>query len=715
MRIISIVLINLLVFCSVLLAQENRNLEREKAGNAKNGPRIALVIGNGAYATAPALKNPPNDARDMASTLKTLGFDVTSGINISQREMKRLIREFGQKLKAGGSGLFYYAGHGVQSKGRNYLIPIDADIQSEADVEDTGIDLSLVLNNMDEAANGLNIVILDACRNNPFARSFRSATNGLAQVDAPTGTLIAYATAPGTVASDGMSQNGLYTAELLKQMLVQGQNATDMFMRVRAEVMKKTESKQVPWEASSLTGAFYFSSQANIITNETAAEKRADPAAFELSYWDTIKTSTDPEDFKAYLAKYPNGQFADLARRRIGKPASSDGATNTAAAQYIKSGDELASARKWSDAEVDYKLAARLDPANVETHNKLGFVLHALLKFAEAEIEYRVALRLAPNNADSHYGISRSLREQKKLAEAESELREALRIEPNNPKFHAAYGYTLGHYEHKYVESEAELGQAIRLEPNDVEWHAVLADILYEEKKYGEAAAEARETVRISPNVSLRRSYLAEILLNEKKYAEGEKEAREAVRLDPKNAYGQWALGTSLSYQNKDLPAAEAALHEAVRLLPDSSPFHQNLGVVLQKLGKQPEADFEFRVAKDLDPVTLMKQIGAGAEFKAAVTTSVEGTTWKGTSPGGDKQYEFHFLSGGEFRSTSIIANVTFRSNGTWKQVGNTVSIDDAFDFDPQKHYLTEAAINQNTMQGGSADGKYKFIMKKVD
>ena len=136
-----------------------------------------------------------------------MGFDVSSGVNVSQREMKRLIREFGQKLKAGGSGLFYYAGHGVQARGRNYIIPVDADIQSEADVEDSGVDVGLVLNYMDDAQNGLNIVILDACRNNPFSGSFRSASEGLAQVDAPTGTLIAYATAPGRVAADGTSSN----------------------------------------------------------------------------------------------------------------------------------------------------------------------------------------------------------------------------------------------------------------------------------------------------------------------------------------------------------------------------------------------------------------------------------------------------------------------------------------------------------------------------
>lgn len=169
---------------------KDRLLVQSDSINTNTTRRVALVIGNGAYINAPTLKNPPNDPRDMAATLKELGFEVTSDTNVSVRDMKRLIREFGQKLRTGGAGLFYYAGHGVQSKGRNYLIPVEADIQSEAEIEGASVDVNLVLNYMDDAQNGLNIVILDACRNNPFARSFRSAADGLAQVDTPTGTLI---------------------------------------------------------------------------------------------------------------------------------------------------------------------------------------------------------------------------------------------------------------------------------------------------------------------------------------------------------------------------------------------------------------------------------------------------------------------------------------------------------------------------------------------
>jgi Caspase domain len=249
------------LFAAFLIAwpgyfQQDRQLVQEKATGSPK--RMALVIGNGAYENAPPLKNPPNDATDIAAVLAKVGFSVEHGVNLTQRQMKAMIRAFGQKLKGGGQGLFYFAGHGIQLHGRNYLIPVDANIQSESDVEDQGVDTNLMLGMMDEAGNGLNVVILDACRNNPFARSFRSTSNGLAQMDAPSGTLIAYATAPGSVASDGNARNGLYTQELLKNMVVPGLSIEEVFKRVRISVRNSTTGKQTPWEASSLIGDFYF-------------------------------------------------------------------------------------------------------------------------------------------------------------------------------------------------------------------------------------------------------------------------------------------------------------------------------------------------------------------------------------------------------------------------------------------------------------------------
>jgi uncharacterized caspase-like protein len=406
---------------TVVVAQEipNRQLVQTNPNAATNARRIALVIGNGAYTNAPGLKNPPNDARDMAATLASLGFEVSRGVNVSQREMKRLIREFGQKLKAGGHGLFYYAGHGVQARGRNFIIPVDAVIESEADVEDSGVDVGLVLNYMDDAQNGLNIVILDACRNNPFARSFRSASDGLAQVDAPTGTLIAYATAPGKVAADGVGENGLYTSELLKAMQLPGLSATDMFMQVRAEVMKRTGNKQVPWEASSLVGAFYFGGGTSPVTaagakNASNLEPKFDTAAFEFSYWETIKNSTIAEDFKAYLTRYPNGQFAELATNRIralevvAKPVEpqpvsreAGGATEIAFWDSVKSStnpeDYRAYLKRYPDGAFAELAKNRLMPLEAalkekekeEEARKAAEVLATPVKTYDAELGYK--------------------------------------------------------------------------------------------------------------------------------------------------------------------------------------------------------------------------------------------------------------------------------------------------------------------------------------
>ncbi len=220
--------------------------------------RIALVIGNGDYLQSP-LANPVNDARSMARALRSAGFDVILGENLSNKtEMKRLIRDFGFKLNKGGVGLFYYAGHGIQVEGFNFLVPVNAIINNEEEVEYEAVDAGFVISQMEAADNRLNIVILDACRNNPYARSFRSSKQGLSGMSAPTGTLIAYATSPGSVAIDGSGVNGLYTQELLAQISKPDLQIESVFKNVRGEVVKKSYGKQTPWESSSLIGDFYF-------------------------------------------------------------------------------------------------------------------------------------------------------------------------------------------------------------------------------------------------------------------------------------------------------------------------------------------------------------------------------------------------------------------------------------------------------------------------
>jgi len=212
-------LLLLLMFALGANAQVRDRVSRVDAAEVAQGePRYALVIGNSAY-TFGSLKNPANDARAMAKALAAAGFNVRLLEDASLIGMQRAVRQWGTDLARGGIGLFYYAGHGMQVKGRNYLVPVNAEIEQEDEVEFNSLDVNQVLAKMDSAKNTVNIVILDACRNNPFARSFRASANGLAQMDAPTGTLIAFATAPGSTASDGASgDNGIYTRHLLREL-----------------------------------------------------------------------------------------------------------------------------------------------------------------------------------------------------------------------------------------------------------------------------------------------------------------------------------------------------------------------------------------------------------------------------------------------------------------------------------------------------------------
>jgi hypothetical protein len=225
--------------------------------NATTERRTALVIGNGSYEMGP-LRNPVTDAADVAEALKRLGFNVTLHQNANQRTMEDAIREFGRNLKKErGVGLFYYAGHGMQIGGVNYLIPLGARVEKEIDVKFQAVNAEMILAEMEYAENAMNIVVLDACRDNPFRRSFRSTSRGLAIIsNAPTGTFISFSTGANQLAKDGEGRNSPYTKALLANIEKPGLTISDVFMEVRKSVFRETG--QTPWELSSLIGHYYF-------------------------------------------------------------------------------------------------------------------------------------------------------------------------------------------------------------------------------------------------------------------------------------------------------------------------------------------------------------------------------------------------------------------------------------------------------------------------
>lgn len=277
--------------------------------------RVALVIGNAAYANAP-LRNPVNDARAMATRLSELGFAVTKLENASKGDIEDAIVRFEGQLGPTKTGLFYYAGHGIQVRGKNYLVPVDANIASERRARVEAVDVGLVTSAMEYARSRVNFIILDACRNNPFERRLRGQGRGLAAVDAASGTLIAYATAPGSVAEDGDGRNGMYTDALLKALRRPGMTAEAVFKDVRVAVAERTGRRQIPWESSSLTGEFVFNTAAPAAPPASGSPQRRD-GNLEATFWESVRDSGSPAMVNEYLERFPDGTFAGLAKLKL--------------------------------------------------------------------------------------------------------------------------------------------------------------------------------------------------------------------------------------------------------------------------------------------------------------------------------------------------------------------------------------------------------------
>ena len=302
---------------------------------ARAEKRIALVIGNSTYLNTPELKNPKNDAIDVAAALRRLGFEVFEGRDLDKRAMERLIRQFGVKLSGADLAFFFYAGHGVQIGGQNYLVPIDARLASEGDADFEGMALGLVLKQMEREAK-TSIILLDACRDNPLSRNLartmgtRSSLigQGLAEVKTGVGTLIGFSTQPGNVATDGAARNSPYAEALLRHMEASGKDISGVLISVRNDVLRVTDGKQVPWEHTSLTGQVFLkldSVQTPAVFVPPPAAVLPPPATvapnydkeMEISFWNSVKGSKSPTVLQTYVDRYPNGAFAGLARVMI--------------------------------------------------------------------------------------------------------------------------------------------------------------------------------------------------------------------------------------------------------------------------------------------------------------------------------------------------------------------------------------------------------------
>jgi formylglycine-generating enzyme required for sulfatase activity len=284
------------------------------ASTAEAAKRVALVIGNDTYDTLPALNNARADAKGMADKLRGLGFDVILRLNASRRSFGRALAEFEGKAANAEVGLVFYAGHGIQADGTNYLIPANAEVEVEEDLRYEGVDARDFLRTMKRAGTSLNIVIMDACRDNPLPKRTRSAARGLTVTAAPAGikgTAIVYSAAPGQTAQDGpRGGHGVFTGELLRVLDRPGLSLEQVFKQTAIQVSRATNNKQKPWINSSITGDFIFNASAPAAPSTSGTDR-------EALFWQSIQNSKHAADFQDYLTRFPNGAFSTLAKRRI--------------------------------------------------------------------------------------------------------------------------------------------------------------------------------------------------------------------------------------------------------------------------------------------------------------------------------------------------------------------------------------------------------------
>jgi uncharacterized caspase-like protein len=371
------------------------------ASRAATEQRVALVIGNGTYKNTIELPNAPSDAAAVAASLRRLGFLVVEGSNLTYSGMTDKLREFSRALNGADVGLVYYAGHGMQVAGENYLIPVDAALKQESDLEFEAVKVDAILHQLQLEAK-VKVVILDACRDNPLvtelARSMaassksksRSAATsaGLSAIDtqSASGTIIAFATAPGTVALDGQGAHSPFTAALLDNMETPGIDIDVMMKRVRGEVARTTGDRQQPWTNSSLTAEFYMrpaeptADKPTVVATATPADGAVQPQSpaaagfnpqqMEFALWNAAEATKTAADYEAYVSKYPNGTFAEIARNRIaalqsGKPVDNNRGLGSAAPTIVGPADENAESQLDLDKTQWRAIQAKL--------NELGF------------------------------------------------------------------------------------------------------------------------------------------------------------------------------------------------------------------------------------------------------------------------------------------------------------------------------------------------------
>jgi len=534
---------------------------------ATDEKRLALLIGNSDYTSSGTLRNPINDVRAMKETLEALGFSVMKYENCTQKQMKEAIDAFGRKLKGQDVGLFFYAGHGVQVKGHNYLIPIDAKLDNENDAEYNCVRADRVLAKMEAAGSRTNIAILDACRDNPFARSWRRGAEGtgLAFMDAPSGSLIAYSTAPGRTALDGTGTNSIYTSALIHHIHTPNISALQMFQRVRSTVMGFSGGKQTPWESTSLKGDFFFKLDSGIREKNnpiviSPSNEKEDPSIQVIRAFDLNFKGNHIESLKILddtIKLHP--KFANAYRMR---------------------GNTFSKLEKYNEAIKDYTKAISLEPGNPDCYGYRADLYFRLGQHDKAFQDYNKAIELFPKSPEVYCSRAEAYCNLNQYSKAIQDYGKAIEFCRDTCLFAIDYYRDRG-------DAYANMNQSIK------------------------AIQDYNKALEFNPNDTFSLSSRAAVYVSLEQYTKAVEDYSKAIELDEekmKNGhsyriyYGDY-LGRAYSFLKLNQPIKSIKDYDKyIELDPKNASAYAERGDVYARLKQYTQAIQDLTKAIELDP-----------------------------------------------------------------------------------------------------------------
>ncbi|WP_461255163.1 tetratricopeptide repeat protein [Treponema sp. R80B11-R83G3] len=527
--------------------------------------KYALVIGNGNYTGIGKLNNPVNDANDISTALQGLGFNVDKVLDANLDQMENAIMKLKNRLSVSKNsyGFLFYAGHGVQSGGENYLIPVGANIPTENSLRERAVSVQWALAELNDAGNDLNMVVLDACRDNPFAWK-RSGNRGLTVVsNQPADSIIVYATSAGSTAADGTGRNGLFTSHLLNNLKTPGLAVDEVFKRTGADVARASNRAQIP--------------------------------AIYSQYFDTAYLGNKPQTITTTQTTQPQQTATQSAPSATAKAAYDKGA------EYYKKGS-------YTEAISEFDQAIRLSPNYAVAYNDRGNAYYVKKDYDRAIADYNEAVRLDPNYAYPYYNRGNAYYDKNDYDRAIADYNESIRLDPNYMK--AYYGRGNVYYVKKdYDRAIADYEAALRIDPN----YANAKTWLENAKKAKSVTTQPQQTATQSaPSAAAKAAYDKGTEYYKKgSYTEAISEFDKAIRLSPNYADAYNDRGNAYHYK-KDYDRAIADYNEAIRLGPNDADAYYNRANVYYEKNDYDRAIADYNEAIRLDPNYMKAYYGRG-------------------------------------------------------------------------------------------------------